>query len=98
MKRRHPCDICGADRPRWQRLCGVCFAALPGHRASIIDAWRSRDRRAHRRAVHDALGWLGGQVARHMAAHDRRHAVSPVECYRMTAARLGERDACEVRP
>jgi hypothetical protein len=57
MARAHHCDVPGCTRlrKRWQRLCELCFAALPGDiRTGIIGAhqagrkadWRRERRRA----------------------------------------------------
>jgi hypothetical protein len=80
--RRHPCDTCGEQRRRWQRLCDPCFRTLPADlRTAIVHAWRRGDRPAWRTARKAALAWMGDQVARRMRAYGR------------IQARLGEREA-----
>lgn len=82
MARRHPCDTCGADRRRWQRICDVCWRGLPhAIRTGIVDAWRTRQRAAHRDWVRQGKAALAGSTATDAAA-----------TYHRTAARMGERD------
>lgn len=87
MKRRQPCDGCGAERKRWQRLCGSCFASLPGDvRSAVIAAHRERRTADWRKAVTAARAILTG-TRTPIARIDAQAA------YQRTQAMLGERDA-----
>ncbi len=83
MARRHPCDTCGKDRKRWQRLCGSCYGALPHPvRTALIEAWRLNERAAWRGWVRQAKAILAGATA---------PTRDPRAVYEQTAARMGER-------
>lgn len=82
MKRRHPCDACGAERKAWQRLCGSCWGRLPPRiRDGLTQAWRHRERAAWRDWVRAARAALAGappardtstvydQIARRLGEH-----------------------------
>lgn len=86
MTRHHPCDACGADRLRHQRLCDRCFAMLDRHvRANLIAAHRegrTKDWRAWRRIARAALA--GG-------AATPTPRVSAAQAFDLTQRLLGER-------
>lgn len=85
MTRRRPCDGCGANRKRWQRLCDTCFAALPGDvRTGLIAAHRERRMADWRAFVRRARALLTSGLPPRTSAE---------ATYARTNAMLGERDA-----
>lgn len=91
MPRHHPCDVCGRERSRWQRLCGGCFALLPGDiRSPLIAAHRERRMKEWRRLKRAAILYVTGRAhgANPAATHS---AITPQAAYERNAAMLGER-------
>ncbi len=70
--RRHRCDVpgCGRTRLRWQRLCEVCWKALPGDiRTGLTEAFRQGRYADHRKEVRRAREFF--------ADRDRQPAAVP---------------------
>lgn len=87
MSRRRPCDGCGADRKRWQRLCDTCYAQLPGNvRTGLVTAHRQKRMADWRRWVAQAKQLLRASTAGHPGT------ISPSAAYERNMALLGERD------
>lgn len=85
--RHHPCDVCGAERKRWQRLCASCFARFPRDLVYAIVQGYHLNKAGWRQAVKRAKALRTVQPAASSPT------VSTTDAYRLTAAQLGEHDA-----
>lgn len=86
MSRRRPCDACGVERKRGQRLCDACFGRLDRHiRANLIAAHRegrTKDWREWRRIARTTLA---------CGAAPSAPRVSAAQAFDLTQRLLGER-------
>jgi hypothetical protein len=91
MARARPCDCCGGQRLKWQRLCASCWRVLPSTiRSPLIAAWKRGDKPEWRRQRKAAREFLTDRAHAHVRACSA--TTSAEQAYARTAAMLGERE------
>jgi hypothetical protein len=90
VSRARPCDGCGRQRLKWQRLCETCFGVLPPtFRSPLLAAWKRGDKVAWRAARKAARAFLAAANTHVRAGSSTTTAE---QAYARTAAMIGERD------
>lgn len=91
MARARPCDCCGQQRLKWQRLCATCWNLLPSTlRSPLLAAWKRGDKPAWRVARKAAQAFHADQANAHVRACSS--TMTPEQAYARTAAMFGERE------